>query len=377
MAITAVSSDSVTILDSVNIFNASQQLIDNHVHETRGLELCIAPIVSVVVITFNDKDFIRESIDSVISQQTNFPYEVIISNDCSTDGTIEIIQEYQNVYPDRVRLLIADRNLWKPLPGVIGLTSLAALQACRGKYIALSHGDDYWTDPTKLQKQVDFLEANPDFSICFHKVKVLENSAFRKDDLTKVPGFMSDIHDLAKGNYIHTTSCVFRNNYPSMDRIGEHFSRVINGDYYLHMMNAQHGKIFCINGEMAVYRVHDNGVWATQSLQYRILETLRTQMYIYKDLQENQSMAKEILRKSIVNLSIYLTNEYPDASFEDLGEFLTPVLIQEIGNLNLELVRARSIKAMFTAIPRKILSKVKGAAAKLGIVSIFSVPKQV
>lgn len=245
-----------------DFFFRVQELINTHISETRSLELCKEPLVSVVIFTFNDHNFIRESLESVLAQKTNFSYEIIITDDCSSDGTTDIIRGYQSLYPDKIRLLIADRNLWNPLPEIIGLTPLAGFQATRGKYIALQHGDDYWTDPLKLQKQVDFLEANPDFAICFHNVQVLNETYPEKNYLinNKDTKRVSTLEDLLEGvNYIGTTSMMLRASaIPSP--IPSWFSQLPFGDYGLSMLCASKGKIKYIDQVMAVYRINPSGI---------------------------------------------------------------------------------------------------------------------
>ena len=125
------------------------------------IETCRNPVVSICMITYNHEEFISEAIEGVLMQKTNFPLELIISEDCSTDKTREICIEYQQKYPEIIKLQLPEKNL-----GMIQ-NSLSTLKACRGKYIALCEGDDYWTDPDKLQKQVDFLEVNKEYGMCY------------------------------------------------------------------------------------------------------------------------------------------------------------------------------------------------------------------
>ena len=112
--------------------------------------------VSVLMITYNHENFIREAIEGVLMQKTDFPIELIIGEDCSTDGTRKIVMEYASKYPDIIRPLLPDSNL-----GMMK-NFIETMQAATGKYIALCEGDDYWTDPYKLQKQVDILNKLPD-----------------------------------------------------------------------------------------------------------------------------------------------------------------------------------------------------------------------
>ncbi|NCC99035.1 MAG: glycosyltransferase [Bacteroidia bacterium] len=129
-------------------------------------------LLSVVTITYNHEPFIAKTIEGVLMQQVNFPIELIIAEDCSTDGTRAICQRYAEQYPDLIRLITSESNV-----GAVA-NERRAILAARGKYIAFCEGDDYWTDPLKLQKQVDFLELHPEYSVTFHRcthINVLTN----------------------------------------------------------------------------------------------------------------------------------------------------------------------------------------------------------
>ena len=123
--------------------------------------------VSVCIITYNHARFIGQALESALMQKTNFDYEIVIGEDCSTDNTGLICKKYAEMYPDKIRLLQNDKNL-----GVIE-NFKRTLYACKGEYVALLEGDDYWTDELKLQKQVDFLESNRDYAIVFHNAEIL------------------------------------------------------------------------------------------------------------------------------------------------------------------------------------------------------------
>ena len=129
------------------------------------------PKVSVIVITYNHQNFLAQTLDSVLEQETNFDFEIIISDDCSTDQTPTIIRAYQAKYPNKIKALLHPKNL-----GGFGKNNtLAALEACSGQYIAALDGDDYWIDKNKLQTQADYLDQNPNFSGCFHNAEIRYN----------------------------------------------------------------------------------------------------------------------------------------------------------------------------------------------------------
>ncbi|MFE3867010.1 glycosyltransferase family 2 protein [Flavobacterium sp. LS2P90] len=206
--------------------------------------------ISCHIITYNQKEYISQCIEGVLMQKTNFSIEIIIGDDNSTDGTREILKEYARKYPDLIKFNLREvRGIG--IPGKQNF--LTTLELCTGEYISLCDGDDYWTDPLKLQKQVDFLEANPDYVLCFHQVSILKTNGEIVDDfITKVPENYETIETLARlGNYIHTPSVVFRNvikDFPF------EFQHTPIGDYFLYMMLAEHGKLKYLEEKMCVYR---------------------------------------------------------------------------------------------------------------------------
>jgi len=135
-------------------------------------------LVSIVTITYNHESFIAKTIEGVLIQKLNFQIEFIIAEDCSTDNTRAICQKYEKQYPQLIKLIISDNNV-----GAVANERRAMLMA-KGKYIAFCEGDDYWTDPFKLQKQVDFLESHHDYSVCFHRYQhhYLELDCFKVDN---------------------------------------------------------------------------------------------------------------------------------------------------------------------------------------------------
>lgn len=132
------------------------------------------PLVSICCITYNHAQFIRKCLDGFLMQKTDFPIEILIHDDCSTDGTTEIIREYEAKYPELIFPLYEEENQYQQ--GKAAEIDFYNYRRARGKYIAYCEGDDYWTDPLKLQKQVDFMEANPEYSVCFHACQMFDTS---------------------------------------------------------------------------------------------------------------------------------------------------------------------------------------------------------
>jgi glycosyltransferase involved in cell wall biosynthesis len=216
------------------------------------------PFVSICCITYNHEKFIKDALDGFLMQQINFPIEILIHDDASTDETANIIKDYENKYPDIIRPIYQRENQYSK--GIKPNVSFN-FPRTQGKYIALCEGDDYWTDPLKLQKQVDFLEANPDFAICFHNAVVInenfpEKNRLNNDDSTPE---ISTLDDLLKGvNYITTASVVIRTNL--IQKLPDWFTSLPFGDYALYLIAAHHSKIRYINEIMSVYRIHQGGI---------------------------------------------------------------------------------------------------------------------
>lgn len=238
------------------------------------------------MITYGHEKFIEEAIKGVLMQECDFEVELIVANDCSTDNTNEIVERYIETH-SRGHLIKYTLHLINKgiLPNFIW-----TLQQCKGKYIALLDGDDYWSDPLKLQKQVDFLEANPDYNICFHNVQLFiqEENKFDKDNITREVPEITNIEDLARGNYIHTPSVVLRNNFT----IPKWFSKSPIGDWILYMIAIKDKKVKKLDAIMAVYRVHKTSIWANKSQEYRNKNTHISVKLVLNNLKLGNSSVK-------------------------------------------------------------------------------------
>ncbi|MDP3168457.1 MAG: glycosyltransferase [Hydrogenophaga sp.] len=223
--------------------------------------------LSVCMITYNHAEFVEQAIQSVFSQVTDFPIELVICDDASSDNTAAIIRSMSPPAHVAIKLCLRESNV-----GMLQNFS-SAIEMCSGRYIALLEGDDYWISSEKLQKQVDFLDSNLEFAICYHPAKIDSGAGELKDDLVLRVRDVSDIYELANGNYMHTCSVVFRSKL--FDDFPPQFYQSTVGDYFLHMLNAQYGKIKCIPLAMGVYRVHAGGVWSMQpNMDLKILSYL-------------------------------------------------------------------------------------------------------
>jgi len=220
--------------------------------------------VSVQMVTFNHEQFIAKAIDSLLMQRTNFDYEIVIGEDCSTDNTRNILLEYNEKYPGKFVLLLNEKNLGMQKNGS------QALRACKGEYVALLEGDDYWTCPEKLQKQVDFLDSHPECATCFHDALIVHEDGIEEPKSYRPSQKdFSTVTDLLFDNFIPTSSVMFRRCL--FAKIPDWISTLKMGDWPFHILNAHHGKVGYIDETMSIYVVHRGGVWSTKDWQYHVL----------------------------------------------------------------------------------------------------------
>lgn len=166
-----------------------------------------APVVSVRTSTYNHEKYIRQCIEGVLMQKTDFAFEYIIGEDCSTDSTREIVLEYAQKYPDIIRVVTADRNVGMKANG------LRCIERCRGSYIAVCEGDDYWSDPYKLQKQVDFLRAHPECSICATECEMYLEESGEIKPIRSLGKPLYTSREFLKGNQVYTLTTLIKAEY--------------------------------------------------------------------------------------------------------------------------------------------------------------------
>lgn len=220
------------------------------------------PLVAIKCITYNQAPYIRQCLDGFIMQRTDFPFVAIVHDDCSTDGTDDIVREYAQRYPDIIKPIFETENQYSKKDGSLGRIMTKACNETGAKYIAMCEGDDYWTDPLKLQKQVDFLEKNPDCSLCYH---ACENKFEGQNVVIKTP-----FGETVKESYtfedlyhypFHTATSVYRSTILN----SELYKKVVSlgcpfGDTVLFLCCSQFGSLRGFNEKMSVYRRLDLGV---------------------------------------------------------------------------------------------------------------------
>jgi len=262
-------------------------------------------LVSIISLSFNHEAYINKSLDALLSQKTSFRFEIILHDDASTDGSMEIIQKYVSEYPSIIKPIYQIENQYSK--GLGHLINLVFSEAS-SKYIAICECDDYWCDPFKLQKQVDFLEANSEFMGCSHNTKILRESRNEINDEFVVNNSLKDIYmidDFTRGEaYFHTSSWVYR----YADYKKEVISKLqrFEGDWFLSMVFASFGPIKYLDEVMSVYRIHDKGVWSELTQQEQVIKNLSAILKINKafDYKYEENLMNLFTRSLINNFNI-------------------------------------------------------------------------
>jgi glycosyltransferase involved in cell wall biosynthesis len=216
--------------------------------------------VSVCMVTYNQERYIAQAVESALAQQTAFPIEIIIGEDCSTDNTRALVVELAQRSPEIIRLRLAEKNQGAKRNFV------GTYNECRGQYVTILEGDDYYTHPRKLQIQADALDAHPEWAICFHPARCLYEDGLRGPEIYPVDWARPEatIVDLLAANFMPTAGALFRNRlFPALP---DWFLESDLGDWPLHILNAAHGKIGFLSDVMSVYRIHAGGVWSGRDL---------------------------------------------------------------------------------------------------------------
>ena len=251
------------------------------------------PLVSIAMITYNHENFISEAIEGVLKQKTDFSFELIIGEDGSIDRTRLTCQEYADSFPDKIILLPFSKRL-----GMMD-NLINVFNHCRGKYVAFCEGDDYWSDPKKLQKQFDFLENNPNVFFSFHSSSILSDDKI----IGKRPNSGS--------GYVKMEDLLFRKTYPSLslfyrnaDNIHGEFSELspyfLTADFPLVLLLASKGKGYLFSDDMGVYRLHSGGVYSQLS------EIKKLQSGIHNRRAALNHIPMNFKQKMICRLMIYL-----------------------------------------------------------------------
>lgn len=226
--------------------------------------------VSVLCTAYNHEKYIRDALEGFVSQKTDFPFEVLVNDDCSSDGTADIIREYAGKYPNIIRPFYQEKNLYSQ-GGMTHLFASVFYPNARGEYMALCEGDDYWSDPEKLQRQVSFLDAHPDYTACVHNTVLHYCDGSAPDAALRPEGQGDrdvDFNTVVNGpsGSFHTSSILARREY-IVDPPDFHYTAAAHGftDYAIGLWLALNGKIRFIDRSMSVYRIASNpAAWSAK-----------------------------------------------------------------------------------------------------------------
>ena len=243
--------------------------------------------LSVCVPTYNHEHFIRQMLDGVLMQRTSFDFEIVIGDVASTDGNQAIIREYVDKFPGKIRAFLHNENQGPKEPrefagrnNVLGL-----LKACKGEYVAMCEGDDYWTDPFKLQKQVDFLDSNPEYAICHHNAEVIyEDGSLSHLFNGSDQQLTSTIENVLEDKWFMATASWVYRNYFINEEFADWHAKAASGDWAILLQRASHGKIGYLPETMGVYRKHSAGLSNVHANTNRWF--LKNRMEMFKNVNE-------------------------------------------------------------------------------------------
>lgn len=298
--------------------------------------------LSVWMITYNHEKYIAQAIESVMNQETTFSYDLVIGEDCSTDSTRAICLAYQEKYPNQIKILQHQTNVG------IHKNVVLTLEACKGQYIALLEGDDYWTDAHKLQKQLDFLDANQNFVMCYQKTLQIDETPdsekITNENDKPVTG-MEEI--LSRGWFMRTGSIMFRNGL--LGEIPPWYYDYPSTDYMLHILLAKHGKIGFLNEVTSVYRRHEGGI--TRAFDQKFIEFYKKKQglldIVNKYLNFKYDSSIRVLKKDLYNACFAAIVRHP----QNIGEIF--YLLKIIPYLNYSKLGS----SLYFFIKRRLLKK--------------------
>jgi glycosyltransferase involved in cell wall biosynthesis len=302
------------------------------------------PLLSICCATYNHEFFIEKCLNGFLMQETNFPFEIIIHDDASTDKTVNIIQKYVKMFPTILRPIYESENQYSK---GIKIYADIIFPYIRGKYVIFCDGDDYWTDPFKILKQINFLEKNKEYSMCFHPVYIkFEEDKSKTNEIFPSPHYRKynlSLTDLLNYNFPMRCSIVYRwrfNNKTELDILIKEYKNInIGGDYLLSLLHAEKGNIGFIDNVMVVYRKHKNGLW------YNLNNTKTNEFYLkwgiklinlYQMMEKRYNIDKSDEINYIVCKYIYTLLDLQD--FTRLKEFqdLYPELYNSFLRTNLD-----------------------------------------
>ena len=249
--------------------------------------------LSVCVVTYNHEKYLAEALDSILMQEVDFPMEIQIGEDRSTDNTLAVCREYEKRYPEIVRLHVNEKNLG------YSWNFYRTMERCRGEYVAVLDGDDFWTDPLKLKKQVDFLDTHPEYAMCFSRYYVCDEDS----KLGLATGFSGnyDLNDVLTGKCPGTRTVVFRRKYLPVSLPPE-YEQITYADHILLALIARHGKIYGLNEPLAAYRMNPESIYTSNPFEMRlqnIIKNYQLMKNVFPDKEQQKAIDTGITNERI------------------------------------------------------------------------------
>jgi len=322
------------------------------------------PKLSVILITYNHEKYIRKALDSVLMQETNFPFEIVVGEDMSPDDTRNIVKEYRNRYPEQIRLVHREKNTGRPTLNVYETT-----MKCRGEYLAYLEGDDYWTDPRKLQKQVDFLEAHPEYIACTHAHKMIddEGNDITDPEVLKTSEFYKWSGDFTMEEFKtsghwpgHYATVVSRNIYKNTKHdytiLYKAHDFVDDGQILLFLL--KEGNIFRMDDEMSVWRyVRKSGgnSWTSRSMKRNIQkEDILMSKTLMKWLEDEYGLTEyaKVKAQKDFETSLYL---FANAPSKENWQLVRDVFAYNIKHVVMNDEKVRLIPYCIKCVQRKFI----------------------
>lgn len=316
------------------------------------------PLVSVVMIAYNSERYIDDAIRGVVAQKGDFDIQLIICDDCSTDQTAKIVKKWDSLYPNIIDFHRNEENL-----GVQG-NYLEAFKYVKGDYMAMCDADDYWTDPTKISRQVAYMESHPDCSITFHRVINYYEDSGVKSFSNGGQKIDTTFEDISRSNFITNMSVLYRRRLVDLNSLPKWLNKVRLVDYPMHMFYAAKGNIHYFNRPMGVYRQSESAIWSMAQQIYRQEMALLVRLHLLEYFSD-QKVNLEDLRTASKNILVAMIADDPENAHlkEALPEYMQkigPSLTEEAMQLEAS-KRKQTAKTPFT---KRLLRNIRIAVSR-------------
>lgn len=310
------------------------------------------PLVSICCISFNHEAFLEKALDGFLIQETNFPFEILVHDDASTDRSADIIREYEAKYPNLIKPIYQTENQYSQN---IEPMSAHNYSRAKGKYIAICEGDDYWTGSSKLQLQADFLEANEAYSICYHNSTVVdENDTLVSELKHPCPTDYTEEEMLLGETFILTNTVLFKTFTPEeLKHFRSQFREAFNGDMALMHHLGFLGKCkYMENVDYAAYRVHSGGIWSAIDEVKKIMHLSKSKRLMQENLISRPDLVKKMDQSIASDFAVSLSRILFSLDFKGYKKLLS--IIREDERLSLKQVFFEHLKYMIKRVTARM-----------------------